>query len=186
MKHQLISSSDNSEQSFCCSLIFVRVNPTVRLPPLKTINTSQWTPRRALTRSYHGHVGFLFYNRTSFTHAAKLTLVNMTILPILDFSDVVYRTASNSLLKTLDVIYHSAIRFALVGWPSLHTRRLTHWYQLIYMSMLGKALLYLHSLVTIGLTPPAACALAATAHTSFGTYLTHSFQFSAANDWNAL
>ena len=60
--------------------------------------------------------------------------LKLTILPILDFSDVIYKIASNTLLNKLDAIYHGAIRFvtkapytthhfdlcALVGWPSLH------------------------------------------------------------------
>jgi hypothetical protein len=33
-------------------------------------------------------IGFLFRNKASFTHAAKHTLIKLTILPILDFSDV--------------------------------------------------------------------------------------------------
>ncbi|CDQ99526.1 unnamed protein product, partial [Oncorhynchus mykiss] len=37
-------------------------------------------------------VGFLFRNKASFTHAAKLTLVKLTILPILDFGDVIYKS----------------------------------------------------------------------------------------------
>ena len=92
-------------------------------------------------------VGFLFCNKASFTHAAKHTLVKLTILPILDFCDVIYKIASNTLLSKLDVVYHSAIRFvtkasytmhhcdlyALVGWPSLHIRRQTHWLQHIYV-----------------------------------------------------
>ena len=85
------------------------------------------------------------------------------MLPILDFGDVIYKIASNTLLSKLDVVYHSAIRFvtkaqynthhcnlyALVGWPSLHIRRQTHWLQVIYKSLLGKAPPYLSSLVTI-------------------------------------
>ena len=54
---------------------------------------------------------FLFRNRASFTHAAKHTLVKLTILPILDFGDVIYKIASNTLLNKLDAVYHSAIRF---------------------------------------------------------------------------
>ena len=91
-------------------------------------------------------IGFLFC-----THASKHTLVKLTILPILDFGDVIYKIASNTLLSKLDVVYHSAIRFvtkgpytthhcalyALVGWPSLHIRRQTHWLQVIYRSLLG-------------------------------------------------
>ena len=98
-------------------------------------------------------IGFLFRNKASFTHAAKHTLVKLTILPILDFSDVIYKIASNTLLRLHPICYHSAIRFVtkapytthncdlyvLVGWPSLHIRRSTHWLQVIYKSMLGKA-----------------------------------------------
>ena len=87
-----------------------------------------------------------FTNKASFTRTAKHTLVKLTILPILDFGDVIYKIASNTLLSKLDVVYHSAIRFvtkvrytthhcdlyALVGWPSLHIRRQTHWLQVIY------------------------------------------------------
>ncbi|WP_353763794.1 hypothetical protein, partial [Shigella sonnei] len=107
-------------------------------------------------------VGFLFRNKASFTHAAKLTLVKLTILPILDFGDVIYKMASNTLLSKLDAVYHSAIRFvtkapytthhcnlyALVGWPSLDIRRQTHWLQ-VFRSMLSEAPPYLSSLVTM-------------------------------------
>ncbi|CDR00409.1 unnamed protein product [Oncorhynchus mykiss] len=37
-------------------------------------------------------IGFRFRNKASFTHAAKHTLVKLTILPILDFGDVIYKT----------------------------------------------------------------------------------------------
>ena len=90
-------------------------------------------------------IGFLFRNKASFTHAAKHTLVKLTILPILDFGDVIYKIAPNTLLSKLDVVYHSAIRFvtkaqytihhcdlcALVDWSSLHICRQTHWFQFI-------------------------------------------------------
>ena len=83
-----------------------------------------------------------FANKASFTHAAKHTLVKLTTLPILDFGDVIYKIASNTLLSKLDAVYHSAIHFvtkapytthhcdlyALVSWPSLHIRRQTHWF----------------------------------------------------------
>ena len=55
-------------------------------------------------------IGFLFRNKVFFTYAAKHTPVELTILPILDFSDVIYKIASNTLLSKLDV-YHRAIRF---------------------------------------------------------------------------
>ena len=77
--------------------------------------------------------------------SAKHTLVKLTILPILDFGNVIYKLASNTILNKLDAVYHSAIRFvtkapytthhcdlyALAGWPSLHTHRQTHWLQVI-------------------------------------------------------
>ena len=103
--------------------------------------------------------GILFCNKASFTHEAKHTLVKLTILPILDFMDVIYKIASNTLLRKLDAVYHSAMRFvtkapytthhcdlyALVGWHSLHIRCQTHWLQVIYKSLLVKAPPYLSS-----------------------------------------
>ncbi|XP_052318847.1 thioredoxin domain-containing protein 12 isoform X23 [Oncorhynchus keta] len=101
-------------------------------------------------------------------------------------------------------VYHSAIRFvtkapytthhcdlyALVGWPSLHTRRQTHWLQVIYKSLLGKAPSYLSSLITIAAPTLSTrssryISLVTTPkdNSSFGCL---SFQFSAANDWNEL
>uniref|UniRef100_A0A8K9Y4M0 Reverse transcriptase domain-containing protein n=1 Tax=Oncorhynchus mykiss TaxID=8022 RepID=A0A8K9Y4M0_ONCMY len=148
-------------------------------------------------------IGFLFRNKASFTHAAKHTFVKLTILPILDFGDVIYKIASNTLLNKLDAVYHSAIRFvtkapytthhcdlyALVGWPSLHTRRQTHWLHVIYKTLLGKVPPYLSSLVTIA-SPT--CSTRSSRYISLVTPKTNyffgrlSFQFSAANDWNEL
>ena len=56
-------------------------------------------------------IGFLFRNKASFTHAAKHTLVKLTILPMLDFGNVIYKIASNTLPSKLDAVYHSSIRF---------------------------------------------------------------------------
>uniref|UniRef100_A0A8C7PT20 Reverse transcriptase domain-containing protein n=1 Tax=Oncorhynchus mykiss TaxID=8022 RepID=A0A8C7PT20_ONCMY len=148
-------------------------------------------------------IGFLFRNKASFTHAAKHTLVKLTILPILDFGDVIYKIASNTLLNKLDAVYHSAIRFvtkapytthhcdlyALVGWPSLHTRCQTHWLHVINKTLLGKVPPYLSSLVTIA-SPT--CSTRSSRYISLVTPKTNSFfgrlsfQFSAANDWNEL
>ena len=41
-------------------------------------------------------IGFLFRIKASFTNAAKHTLVKLTILPILDFGDVICKIASNT------------------------------------------------------------------------------------------
>ena len=115
-------------------------------------------------------IGFLFCNKASFIHPAKHTLVKLTILPILDFGDVIYKIASNILLSKLVVVYHSAIHFitksqytthhcdlyALVGLPSLNICCQTHWLQVIHKSLLGKSPPYLSSLVTIA-TPTHRC-----------------------------
>ena len=69
--------------------------------------------------------------------------------------------ASKTALHKLDVLHNSAIRFAtnapfnthhcelfkLVDWPSLQTRRLRHWLQFIYKTLLGKTPSYLSSLL---------------------------------------
>jgi hypothetical protein len=148
-------------------------------------------------------IGFLYCNKASFSHAAKHTLVKLTILPILNFGDVIYKIASNTLLNKLDAVYHSAIRFVikapytthhcdlytLVGWPSLHTHRQTQWLQVIYKSLLGKAPPYLSSLVTIAAPSRSTRSsryislVTPNANSSFGRLY---FQFSAANDWNEL
>jgi hypothetical protein len=92
-------------------------------------------------------IGFLFCNTAPFAHAAKHTLVKLTILPIFDFGDIIDKIASNTLLSILDAVYHSANRFitkapysthhcdlySLIGWPSLHIRRQIHWLQVIYV-----------------------------------------------------
>ena len=108
-------------------------------------------------------LSFLYRNRASFTRAAKHTLVKMTILPIFDYGDTIYRMASHSTLSKLDPLHHSAICFAtgapftthhcdlynLVDWTSLHTRRLHHWFLLIYKTILGITPLYLFSTLAI-------------------------------------
>ena len=57
-------------------------------------------------------LGFLYCNRSSFTPAAKLTLIQMTILPMLDYRGVIYRLAGKGSLERINDLYHSAIRFA--------------------------------------------------------------------------
>ena len=96
-------------------------------------------------------IGFLFRNKASFTPTVKHTLLKLTMLPILDFGDVIYKIDSTTLVSKLDAVYHSAIRFvtkapytthhhnlyALIGWPLLHIRCQSHWLQVIYKSLLG-------------------------------------------------
>ena len=126
-----------------------------------------------------------------------------TILPMLDYGDVIYRSAGKGALERLDVLYHSAIRFATnapyrthhctlyssVNWSSLYTRRKTHWLMLIYKTLLGLTPPYLRYLLQPSSstynTRSASHILLKfpKAHTSLGR---SSFQFAAASDWNEL
>uniref|UniRef100_A0A3B1KHQ9 Reverse transcriptase domain-containing protein n=1 Tax=Astyanax mexicanus TaxID=7994 RepID=A0A3B1KHQ9_ASTMX len=148
-------------------------------------------------------IGYLYRTRSSLSRNTKLTLVQMTILPMFDYGDVVYRSACKSLLHKLDVLYHSAIRFAInapfkthhcslysaVSWPSLHIRRLSHWYMLIYKTLVGLSPQYLSSLLQYS----SSSYNTRSAHlimlqvpkmkTSLGLL---AFQAAAANDWNLL
>ena len=90
--------------------------------------------------------GFLYRKLLLFHPSCQLTLIQMTMLPKLDYGDIIYRSAGKGALEWLDVLYHSAIRFATnapfrthhctlyfsVNWSSLYTRRKTHWLMLIY------------------------------------------------------
>ena len=126
----------------------------------------------------------------------------MTILPMLDYRDIIYRSAGKGALERLDVLYHSAIRFATnapyrthhctlhsVNWSSLYTRRKTHWLMLIYKTLLGLTPSYLRYLLQLSSstnnTRSASHILSKVpeAHTSPGCF---SFQFAAASDWNEL
>ena len=90
--------------------------------------------------------------------------------------------------KALYTTHHCDV-YALIGWPSLHIRRQTHWLQVIYKSLLGKAPSDLSSLVTIAAPTRSTCSsgyislVIPKANSSSGRL---SFQFSAANDWNEL
>ena len=148
-------------------------------------------------------LSFLYRNKASFTRAAKHTLVKMTILPIFDYGDSIYRIAPHSTLSKLDPLHHSAIRFAtgapftthhcdlynLVDWTSLHTRRLLHWFLLIYKTILGITPFYLSSL--LHLSHPARNLRSSAfinlsipkVRTVFGR---SAFRFAAAFDWNTL
>ena len=147
-------------------------------------------------------LGFLYRNRSSFTPAAKLTLVQITILPMLDYGDIIYRSAGKGALEQLNVLYHLAIRFATnapyrthhctlysVNWSSLYTCRKTHWLILIYKTLLSLTSLYLRYLLQPSSSTYNTCSAShillkvPKAHTSLGCT---SFQFAAASDWNKL
>ena len=48
-------------------------------------------------------LGFLYRNRSSFTPAAKLTLIQMTILCMLDYGDVIYTLVGKGALEPSDL-----------------------------------------------------------------------------------
>ena len=121
----------------------------------------------------------------------------------LDYGDIIYRNASATTLKTLDSVYHSALRFITgdsysthhcilynkVGWPSLATRRDQHWFLFIYKALIGSLPTYLNSLLEwntirystrsqdyLMLKPPFA-------YTEFGKA---AFKCGASHTWNTL
>ena len=64
-------------------------------------------------------LGFHYRDQSSFTPDVKLTLIQMNILPMLDYGDVIYRSAGKGALEQLDGLYHSAIRFATNVWNAI-------------------------------------------------------------------
>lgn len=86
-----------------------------------------------------------------------------TILPMLDYGDILYGHASNSTLRPLDAIYHNVLRFITgdgfrthhctlydsVGWYSLNYRRKQHSILFIYKALIAKLPLYLTRLLSI-------------------------------------
>ena len=128
----------------------------------------------------------------------------MTVLPLFDYGDTIYRSECKGGLDHLDVLYHSAIRFAtnapyrthhcdlysLANWPSLETRRNIHWLMFVYKTLLGLTPVYLTQLLQLR-PPPTHNTRSATsillkipkAHTSFGR---SAFQFAAADSWNII
>ncbi len=91
-------------------------------------------------------ISTLHRSRNSFSYSVRKKLASQIILPILDYCDVVYQTASNVDLAPLNTAYNRLCRFVLgcsfythhcimydvLWWPSLHTRRHIHWLQFIF------------------------------------------------------
>lgn len=156
-----------------------------------------------LQSKVRARLGFLYRNKSCFTRPAKYLLVQMSVLPILDYGDVIYNAASNAALRTLDALYHSAIRFVtgapyrshhcdlhtMVGWPSLQTCRLCHWYRLIYKTLNRKSPLYLRELLTISVSSYSlrfSNLISLIVPRVFTAVEHNSFQYAAAHDWNEL
>jgi hypothetical protein len=127
----------------------------------------------------------------------------MTILPMLDYGDVIYRSTGKGALERLDVLYHTAIRFATnapyrthhctlyssVNRSSLYTHRKTNWLMLIYKTLLGLTPPYLRYLLQPSSSTYNICSAShillkvLKEHTSLGR---SSCQFTAASNWNEL
>lgn len=56
-------------------------------------------------------LGFYFRQRKCFPYKARKRLVESTFLSVLDYGDIIYMHSSLGLLKKLDVVYNSALRF---------------------------------------------------------------------------
>ena len=56
-----------------------------------------------LQAKVRGNQVSIYRNRSSFPPAARLTLIQITILPMLDYREVLYRSAGKGALERLDV-----------------------------------------------------------------------------------
>ena len=106
-------------------------------------------------------MAFFYRNRSCFPWPTRKRLIEALFLSALDYGDIIYRNASATTLKTLDSVYHSALRFITgdtynthhcilynkVGWPSLAIRRDQHWFLFVYKAIIGRSAPYLKSLL---------------------------------------
>ena len=56
-------------------------------------------------------LGFFYRNRSCFPWPTRKRLIESLFLSVLDYGDIIYRNASATTLKSLDSVYHSALRF---------------------------------------------------------------------------
>ncbi|KAK0137933.1 RNA-directed DNA polymerase from mobile element jockey [Merluccius polli] len=114
-----------------------------------------------LAKQLRQKIGFFYRHKSSLPLSCRKRIIESVFMPVLDYGDIIYRNASMSSLKILDVIYHSAIRFATsasynthhctlyatIGWSSLTERRFKHWIQFIYKAIIGKLPSYISLLL---------------------------------------
>lgn len=117
----------------------------------------------ALVKKLRLKLGFYFRNRACFSFEARKRLVSTTFLSVIDYGDILYMHAPVAALRTLDTVYHGALRFVTnyksqthhctlymrVGWPSLTLRRLSHWYLFIYKAILRQLPSYLCTFIAL-------------------------------------
>ena len=97
-------------------------------------------------RKVNWRLSMLYRSRNCFTRTIRKRIVTQLILPIIDYCDIVYNTATKSVLKPLVKVYNRICRFILdcpyhthhcsmyqsLQFPPLHIRRQTHWLQFIF------------------------------------------------------
>jgi hypothetical protein len=105
-------------------------------------------------------MGFFYRSRSCLLLNSRNQIVRSTVLSVLDYGDNMNAAATS--LKPLDSVYHSGLNFITedrfsthqcilyqkVGWPSLISHRLIHYYVFIYKSLLQKLPLCQRSLLT--------------------------------------
>lgn len=96
-------------------------------------------------------LGFFYRNKACFNLKARKELVAVTFVSVLDYGDILYMHAAKSVLRSLDAVYHSALRFitganytthhcnlySLSGRHPLAVRRQLHWFIFIYKAVIG-------------------------------------------------
>jgi hypothetical protein len=176
----VISTSEGSELEVVTSYKYVGVWLDGTLSICQHISKLQAKVKSSL--------GFLYRNRSFFTPAIDLNLVQMTILPQLDYGDVIYRSAGKGATNAPYRTHHSTL-YSSVNWSTLYTHRKTHWLMLIYKTLLGLTPSYLRYLLQPSSSTYNTCIAShillkvPEAHTSLGS---SSFQFAAVSDWNKL
>lgn len=87
----------------------------------------------------------------------SFSVLKKPFLPFIDYGDTMYINASAHCLTRCVIVYHREPRFIAnccpfthhydlyykVNWPSLSNRRLSHWYDFIYKTIIGDLPSYL-------------------------------------------
>ncbi len=104
-----------------------------------------------LVKKMRVKLSFYYRNKACFNLKVRKELVAATFLSVVDYGDILYMHATKSVLRSLDSVYHSALRFvinaeysthhcslySLSGWPPLSIRRQHHWLIFIYKAVIG-------------------------------------------------
>ena len=156
-----------------------------------------------LAKKLRMKLGFLYRHRSCFPWSTRKKLIEALFISALDYGDIIYRNASATTLKSLDPVYHSALRFITgdsynthhcilynkVGWPSLTTRRDQHWFLFVFKAIIGNLPSYLNSLLKWKSIPHHTrsqdCLMLETSHATTNSGKS-AFKCSAPHTWNTL